>query len=178
MNVCCVPLVKKLHELVVQSVKIVVLASMVIVVKIAMPVSIAHLRQTILRPVPHVLLEGINLMMGKLAVFLAHQDRIRTKQSKLLAYHVRATRKVVNQIQRYVIHAAKESSQKLAVQNVVRAMEEDSVMVKDPSVPIVILVNFVQEKRRTQLSATIALKDGLQKKEVRNAVSTDFLRPS
>jgi len=47
-NVCCVPLVKRLHDLVVQSVKIVVLASMVVVAKNANLVSIAHLRQTIL----------------------------------------------------------------------------------------------------------------------------------
>jgi hypothetical protein len=79
-NVCCVPLVKKLHDLVVQSVKIVVLASMVMVVKHAKLDSIARLLWTAPRPVPHAIVDGINLVLGKQAVSRVRQESIATRK--------------------------------------------------------------------------------------------------
>jgi hypothetical protein len=52
--VCCVPLVKRLHDLAVQSVKIVVLAGMVLIVKNVKPGSIVSLLWTIQQAVPRV----------------------------------------------------------------------------------------------------------------------------
>ena len=67
-NVCCVLLVRRLHEPAVQNVKIVALEDMVMVAKNANLVSIAHLHQTIPRPVLHAVLEDTNRTLGKQAV--------------------------------------------------------------------------------------------------------------
>jgi len=89
LNVCCVMSVKRLHELEVQSVKIVVLASTVMVVKNVTLVSIAHLRLTILQHVLHAVLEDINLILGKQAVYRAHLESINTLKEKK---HVRTVK--------------------------------------------------------------------------------------
>jgi hypothetical protein len=60
-NVCCVPSVKRLHELAVQSVKIVVQASMVKGVKCAKLVSIENLLLKIQQHVLNVLRGNINV---------------------------------------------------------------------------------------------------------------------
>jgi hypothetical protein len=73
-NVCCVPLVKKLHELVVQSVKIVVLADMVTVAKNVKLANTAPLHRMILRHVLHAVLDGINQTRDKQAVFRARRE--------------------------------------------------------------------------------------------------------
>ena len=62
--------------MVAQSVKIVVLASMVMVAKNAKLGSIACLPRTILRHVSNVVLGDINQTMGKQAVFHVHQECI------------------------------------------------------------------------------------------------------
>ena len=69
-NVCCVLLVRRLHELAVQSVKIVVLEDMVMVAKNVKLDSIAPLLWTILKDVLTAVLGGLNQMMGKQAVSL------------------------------------------------------------------------------------------------------------
>jgi hypothetical protein len=75
-------LVKRLHELAVQSVKIVVLASMVMVAKNANQVSIAHLLRTILQPVPHVIAEDFNQTQANQAAFHAHQESTNISKEK------------------------------------------------------------------------------------------------
>ena len=62
--------------MVVQSVKIVVQEDMVMAAKNAKLAIIVSLRQTILRHVPHVTLDSINLMPDKQAAFRAHQESI------------------------------------------------------------------------------------------------------
>jgi hypothetical protein len=71
-NVCSVPLVNRLHELVVHSVKIVVLADMVIGVSCAKRGSIVNLLRTTPRPALNVVLVDTNRTMGKQAAFHAH----------------------------------------------------------------------------------------------------------
>jgi hypothetical protein len=63
-------LVKRLHELAVQNVKIVALEDMVLVAKNANLVSIAPLLWTILKDVLTAVLESLNQTMGKQAVSL------------------------------------------------------------------------------------------------------------
>ena len=82
MNVRYVLLVRRLHELVVQSVKIVVQEDMAMVAKNAKLGSIVPLRQTILQHVPHVTLDSINLMPDKQAVFHAHRESISILKEK------------------------------------------------------------------------------------------------
>jgi hypothetical protein len=67
-------LAKRLHELVVQSVKIVEQADMVMVVKHANPGSIVPLLWTITQPVLPAVLEDINLTVDKQAVFRVRQE--------------------------------------------------------------------------------------------------------
>ena len=81
-NVCCVLSVRRLHELVVQNVKIVVLEDMVIVAKNVKLDSIAHLRQTMPRRVRYAVLGGINLALGKQAAFRAHLESTNTLKEK------------------------------------------------------------------------------------------------
>ena len=88
-NVYCVPLVKRLLESAVQSVKIVALEDMVLVAKHANLVSIAHLRQMIPRHVLTALLEDINPTMDKQAVFRVHQENTNTLKEKKHAQIVR-----------------------------------------------------------------------------------------
>ena len=76
MTVYCVLLVKRLHEVAVQSVRIVVLEDMVLIVKNVKLVSIEPLRLMILRPVPHAVLDGTNRTLDKQAAFHAHQENI------------------------------------------------------------------------------------------------------
>ena len=76
MNVYCVPLAKRLHELAVQSVKIVVRADTVMGAKNANLVNTVPLLCTILRRVRCAVLEGISLTMGKQAVYHAHLESI------------------------------------------------------------------------------------------------------
>jgi len=71
-NVCSVPLVKRLHELVVQSVRIVVLAGMAMSVSCAKRGSIVNLLWTILKPVLHAKLDDTNQTLGKQTAFHAH----------------------------------------------------------------------------------------------------------
>jgi hypothetical protein len=73
-NVCCVLSVRRLHELAVLNVKIVVLEDMVLVAKNVNLVNIVPLLWTILRRVRYAVLEGINLTMGKQAVFRARRE--------------------------------------------------------------------------------------------------------
>ena len=89
LNVCGVLSVKRLHELEVQSVKIVVLASTVMVVKNVTLVSIAHLRLTILQHVLHAVLEDINLILGKQAVYRVHLESTSTWKEKKCAQIVK-----------------------------------------------------------------------------------------
>ena len=81
-NVCCVSLVKRLHDLVVQSVKIVVLASMAMIAKNAKQANIACLPRTILRPVSNVVLGDTNRILAKQAVFHVHQVGANTLKEK------------------------------------------------------------------------------------------------
>jgi len=69
-------LVKKLHELVVQSVKIVVREDMVMVVEIAKLVSIVPLRLMILSHVLHAVLDDTNQTLDTQFVFRARQESI------------------------------------------------------------------------------------------------------
>ena len=71
-NVCSVPLVKRLHELVVQSVRIVMLAGMAMSVSCAKRGSIVNLLWTILKPVLHAKLDDTNQTLGKQTAFHAH----------------------------------------------------------------------------------------------------------
>ena len=73
-NVCCVLLVKRLQELAVQNVKIVVLEDMVMVASSAKLDNIAHPRQTMPRRVRYAILGGINLTLDKQAAFRAHLE--------------------------------------------------------------------------------------------------------
>jgi hypothetical protein len=73
-NVCYVPLGKRLRELVVQSVRIVVLADMVMVAKNVKLGSIEHLLLVIPRHVLHAVLDDTNPMLGKQAAFYVHQE--------------------------------------------------------------------------------------------------------
>jgi hypothetical protein len=82
MNVCCVLLVKRLHELAAQSVKIVVRVDMAMVAKNANLVNIVPLRQTILRRVLTALLENTNRTMDKQAAYHAHLENINTWKEK------------------------------------------------------------------------------------------------
>ena len=81
-NVCCVLLVNRLHEMVVQNVKIVVLEDMVIVAKNVKLDSIAHLRRTMPRRVRYAVLGGINLALDKQAAFRAHLESINILKEK------------------------------------------------------------------------------------------------
>jgi hypothetical protein len=75
-------LVKRLHKLAVQSVKIAVPVDMAMVVKNVKLDSIVHLRQTIPRHVSIAVSEDINLTMGKQAVFHAHQESTSTLKER------------------------------------------------------------------------------------------------
>ena len=75
-NVCYALLVKRLREQAVQSVKIVVLAGMVMVVKNVKLVSIERLRWMILRPVSTAELDNTNLTLVKQVAFRVHQESI------------------------------------------------------------------------------------------------------
>ena len=75
-NVCCVPSVRRLHEMVAQSAKIVVLVDMVMVAKNANLVNIVLLHLMSLKPVPHAVLDGTNRTLDKQAAFHAHQENI------------------------------------------------------------------------------------------------------
>ena len=77
-NVRCVPLVRRLHELALQSVKIVVLEDMVMVAKHVKLDSIAPLLWTILKDVLTAVLGSLNQMMGKRAVYLVYLAHIKT----------------------------------------------------------------------------------------------------
>ena len=77
-TVCCALLDSRLHELVVQNVKIVAPE----VAKNAKQVNIAHHRQTIPRPVSHAVLEGINRTLRKRAAFHAHQENTSILEEK------------------------------------------------------------------------------------------------
>jgi hypothetical protein len=79
-NACCVLSANTRHELAVQSVKIVELEDTVTGVKNVKLVNTAPLRRTILRPVLHAELGGINLTLDKQAVFHAHLEN--TNMSK------------------------------------------------------------------------------------------------
>ena len=81
-NVCCVPSVRRLHEMVAQSVKIVVLVDMVMVVKNANLVSIVPRRLMTLRPVLHAVLECLNQTLGKQAAYHVHQENINMLKEK------------------------------------------------------------------------------------------------
>ena len=81
-NVCCVPLVKRLHEMVAQSVKIVVLVDMVMVAKNAKLDSIVPLLWTFPRPVLCVALDGISPILGKQFVFRVRLANIKTLKEK------------------------------------------------------------------------------------------------
>jgi len=76
-NVCYVLLVRRLHELAVQSVKIVVLEDMVMVAKNVKLDSIAPLLWTILKDVLTAVLGSLNQMMGKRAVYLVYLAHIK-----------------------------------------------------------------------------------------------------
>ena len=88
-NVCCVPSVKRLHEMVVQSVKIVVLASMVMVAKNAKQANIACLPRTILRLVSNVVLGDTNRILAKQAAFHVHQEGANTLKEKKIVQTVK-----------------------------------------------------------------------------------------
>ena len=75
-NVCCVQSVKRRRELVVQSVRIVVLEDMVLIVKNVKLVSIVPLRLMILRRVRCAVLDGINLTRGKQAAYHVRLENI------------------------------------------------------------------------------------------------------
>ena len=77
-NVRCVTPVRRLHELAVQSVKIVELEDTVTGVKNANLVNIVPLRLMILRYVLTAFLEDTNLTLGKQAVFRVRQESIAT----------------------------------------------------------------------------------------------------
>jgi hypothetical protein len=81
-NVCCALLDSRLHELVVQNVKIVAPEGLAMVAKNAKQVNIAHHRQTIPRPVSHAVLEGINRTLRKRAAFHAHQENTSILEEK------------------------------------------------------------------------------------------------
>ena len=89
MNVCCVLLAKRLHELVVQNVKIVVLEDMVIVAKNVKLDSIAHPRQTMPRRVRFAVLGGINLALDKQAAFRAHLESTNISKEKKHAWNAK-----------------------------------------------------------------------------------------
>ena len=76
-NVRCVPLVRRLHELALQSVKIVVLVDTVMVAKNANLASIAPLLWTILKDALTAVLGSLNQMMGKRAVSLVYLAHIK-----------------------------------------------------------------------------------------------------
>jgi hypothetical protein len=80
--VCCVLSVRRLHELAVQSAKIVVLVDMVIVAKNVKLDSIAPLHQTTPQRVRYVVLGGINLTLDKQAVFCAHLESTNISKAK------------------------------------------------------------------------------------------------
>ena len=105
-NVRCVPSVRRLHEMVAQSVKIVVLVDMVMVVKNVKLVNIAPLRRTILRPVLHAELGGINLTLDKRAVYHAHLENISTLKEKTRVQIVRldVRRTLLRTMQQSVMH--------------------------------------------------------------------------
>jgi hypothetical protein len=90
-NVCCVRLVRRHHELAVLSVKIVALEDMVLVVKHANLVSIAPLLWTILEDVLTAVLESLSQMMGKQAVFLVCLGNTKTN---LASRHARSAKQV------------------------------------------------------------------------------------
>ena len=81
-SVRCVLSGKRLHEMVAQSVKIVVLADMVMAAKNVDLVNIAHLRRTFPRHVLTALLEDTNLIMGKQAAFHVHLESINMLKEK------------------------------------------------------------------------------------------------
>ena len=105
-NACCVLLANKRHELAVQSVKIVELENTVTDVKNANLVNIAPLRRTILRPVLHAELGGINLTLDKQAVFHVHLENINTLKEKknvsIVKLDVRRT--LLGTMQQSVVH--------------------------------------------------------------------------
>ena len=82
MNVHCVLSVRRLHDLVVQNVKIVVLECLAMVASSAKLANIANLHWTILRLVSIAVSEDINLTMVKQAAFHAHQESISTLKEK------------------------------------------------------------------------------------------------
>ena len=81
-NVCCVLSVKRLHELVVQNVKIVVLECLAMVASSAKLANTAPLHRTILRHVLHAVLEDINLMLVKQFVFRVRLESINTLKER------------------------------------------------------------------------------------------------
>ena len=105
-NACCVLLANKRHELAVQSVKIVELEDTVTGVKNANLVNIAPLRRTILRPVLHAELGGINLTLDKRAVYHAHLENISTLKEKTRVQIVRldVRRTLLGTMQQSVVH--------------------------------------------------------------------------
>jgi hypothetical protein len=81
-NVRYALLVKRLHEQAAQSVKIVVLADMVMGVRCAKQGSIVNLLWTIPRSVSHVELDYINQTLDKPAAFRARQENISIAKEK------------------------------------------------------------------------------------------------
>ena len=81
-SVCCVLSVRRLHEMVVLSVKIVVPEDMVIAAKNVKLDSIAHPHQTMPRRVRYAVLGGINLTLDKQAAYHAHLESTNTLKEK------------------------------------------------------------------------------------------------
>ena len=81
-NVCCVLSVRRLHELAVLNVKIVVLEDTVMVAKNVKLVNIVPLLRVILRLVLTALLVDTNLTWGKQAVYHVHLENTNTLKEK------------------------------------------------------------------------------------------------
>ena len=81
-NVCCVLSVRRLHELAVLNVKIVVLAGSVVIARNAKLANTAPLHRMILRHVLHAVLDGINQTRDKQAAFHVHLEGANTLKEK------------------------------------------------------------------------------------------------